>query len=292
VDEYMNRKSTGRDKVFDIIIMVIVGIIAFCFLIPLLNVLSSSFSSADAVLSGKVGLFPVDFDLSGYKTVINDSKIWNGFKNSLIYTLIGTIIQVTCQMLCAYPLARKDFKGRKFINLFLVLTMFISGGMIPSYLLVTGLHIDNTIWAIILPGCISVFNIIVIRTYIESSISMEVQEAAMIDGCGDVQIFTRIVLPLCRPIIAVMILYGIVGYWNSYFNALMYVNDQSLMPLQNVLNDILISNEASLGGGVDVSAGEQLKYVAIVVSSLPLLVIYPFFQKYFEKGVTIGGIKG
>lgn len=288
----MNRKSTGRDKVFDIIIMVIVGIIAFCFLIPLLNVLSSSFSSADAVLSGKVGLFPVDFDLSGYKTVINDSKIWNGFKNSLIYTLIGTIIQVTCQMLCAYPLARKDFKGRKFINLFLVLTMFISGGMIPSYLLVTGLHIDNTIWAIILPGCISVFNIIVIRTYIESSISMEVQEAAMIDGCGDVQIFTRIVLPLCRPIIAVMILYGIVGYWNSYFNALMYVNDQSLMPLQNVLNDILISNEASLGGGVDVSAGEQLKYVAIVVSSLPLLVIYPFFQKYFEKGVTIGGIKG
>lgn len=288
----MNRKSTGRDKAFDIIIMVIVGIIAFCFLIPLLNVLSSSFSSADAVLSGKVGLFPVDFDLSGYKTVINDSKIWNGFKNSLIYTLIGTIIQVTCQMLCAYPLARKDFKGRKFINLFLVLTMFISGGMIPSYLLVTGLHIDNTIWAIILPGCISVFNIIVIRTYIESSISMEVQEAAMIDGCGDVQIFTRIVLPLCRPIIAVMILYGIVGYWNSYFNALMYVNDQSLMPLQNVLNDILISNEASLGGGVDVSAGEQLKYVAIVVSSLPLLVIYPFFQKYFEKGVTIGGIKG
>lgn len=288
----MNRKSTGRDKVFDIIIMVIVGIIAFCFLIPLLNVLSSSFSSADAVLSGKVGLFPVDFDLSGYKTVINDSKIWNGFKNSLIYTLIGTIIQVTCQMLCAYPLARKDFKGRKFINLFLVLTMFISGGMIPSYLLVTGLHIDNTIWAIILPGCISVFNIIVIRTYIESSISMEVQEAAMIDGCGDVQIFTRIVLPLCRPIIAVMILYGIVGYWNSYFNALMYVNDQSLMPLQNVLNDILISNEASVGGGVDVSAGEQLKYVAIVVSSLPLLVIYPFFQKYFEKGVTIGGIKG
>lgn len=288
----MNRKSTGRDKVFDIIVMIIVGLIAFCFLLPLLNVLASSFSDADAVLAGKVGLFPVDFSLEGYKTVLNDSKIWNGFKNSLLYTLIGTVIQVICQVLCAYPLARKDFKGRKVINLFLVLTMFVSGGMIPTYLLIQGLHIDNTIWAIILPGVISVFNIIVIRTYMESSISMEVQEAAMIDGCGDVQIFTRIVLPLCRPIIAVMILYAVVGYWNSYFNALMYVNDESLMPLQNVLNDILISNEASLGGGTDVSAGEQLKYVTIVVSSLPLLVIYPFFQKYFEKGVTIGGIKG
>ena len=147
-------------------------------------------------------------------------------------------------------------------------------------------------WAIILPGCISVFNIIVIRTYMESSIPKELQEAAMIDGCGDVRIFTRIVLPLCRPIIAVMILYAVVGYWNSYFNALMYVQDINLMPLQNVLNSILVSNESSLGSGTDVNLSEQLKYVTIVVSSLPLLVVYPFFQKYFEKGVTIGGVKG
>ncbi len=288
----MNRKSTGREKVFDIIVMVIVGLIAFSFLIPLLNVLASSFSSADSVISGKVGLFPVDFTLDGYKTVFKDNNIWKGFKNSLIYTLIGIVIQVVCQVLCAYPLARRDFKGRKVVNLFLVLTMFVSGGMIPTYLLISQMNLLNTIWAIILPGCISVFNIIVIRTYMESSISMEVQEAAMIDGCGDVRIFTRIVLPLCRPIIAVMILYAVVGYWNSYFNALMYVTDESLKPLQNVINDILISNEASVGGGMDVSAGEQLKYVTIVVSSLPLLVIYPFFQKYFEKGVTIGGVKG
>ena len=195
-------------------------------------------------------------------------------------------------MLCAYPLSRKDFKGRKFLNLFLVLTMFISGGMIPTYLLITQLHLYNTMWAIILPGCISVFNIIVIRTYMESSIPKELQEAAMIDGCGDVRIFTRIVLPLCRPIIAVMILYAVVGYWNSYFNALMYVQDINLMPLQNVLNSILVSNESSLGSGTDVNLSEQLKYVTIVVSSLPLLVVYPFFQKYFEKGVTIGGVKG
>lgn len=289
----MVKNSMGKEKIFDIAIMVIVGIIAITFLVPLLNVLASSFSSADRVVAGDVGLFPVDFSLNGYKEIFKNNTIWTGFKNSLIYTAIGTVIQVTAQMLCAYPLSRKDFKGRKFINLFLVLTMFVSGGMIPTYILVTQLNLYNTIWAIILPGCISVFNIIVIRTYMETSIPMEVQEAAMIDGCGDFSIFFRIVLPLCRPIIAVMILYAVVGYWNSYFNAMMYVQDQSLYPLQNILNNILISNQSSLGGGVtDINTAEQLKYVIIVVSSLPLLIIYPFFQKYFEKGVTIGGVKG
>lgn len=289
----MEKNSVGKERIFDIAIMVIVGIIAITFLVPLLNVLASSFSSADRVVAGDVGLFPVEFSLNGYKEIFKNNTIWTGFKNSLIYTAIGTVIQVTAQMLCAYPLSRKDFKGRKFINLFLVLTMFVSGGMIPTYILVTQLNLYNTIWAIILPGCISVFNIIVIRTYMETSIPMEVQEAAMIDGCGDFSIFFRIVLPLCRPIIAVMILYAVVGYWNSYFNAMMYVQDQSLYPLQNILNNILISNQSSLGGGVtDINTAEQLKYVIIVVSSLPLLIIYPFFQKYFEKGVTIGGVKG
>ena len=288
----MNIARTKGDKVFDTIIIIIVSIIAILFLFPLLNVLASSFSSADAIVAGKVGIFPQQFTLSGYKQILQNQSIWKGFWNSIKYTFIGTIIQVTCQMLCAYPLSRKDFKGRKFLNLFLVLTMFISGGMIPTYLLITQLHLYNTMWAIILPGCISVFNIIVIRTYMESSIPKELQEAAMIDGCGDVRIFTRIVLPLCRPIITVMILYAVVGYWNSYFNALMYVQDINLMPLQNVLNSILVSNESSLGSGADVNLSEQLKYVTIVVSSLPLLVIYPFFQKYFEKGVTIGGVKG
>lgn len=288
----MNITRTKGDKVFDTIIIIIVSVIAILFLFPLLNVLASSFSSADAIVAGKVGIFPQRFTLNGYKQILQNQSIWKGFWNSIKYTFIGTIIQVTCQMLCAYPLSRKDFKGRKFLNLFLVLTMFISGGMIPTYLLITQLHLYNTMWAIILPGCISVFNIIVIRTYMESSIPKELQEAAMIDGCGDVRIFTRIVLPLCRPIIAVMILYAVVGYWNSYFNALMYVQDINLMPLQNVLNSILVSNESSLGSGTDVNLSEQLKYVTIVVSSLPLLVIYPFFQKYFEKGVTIGGVKG
>lgn len=289
----MNRKSLGSEKIFDIVVMIIVGLIALMFLIPLLNVLASSFSSPDKVVAGEVGLFPVEFEIDGYLKIFKDKKIWTGFKNSLLYTFLGTIIQVSCQMLCAYPLSRKDFKGRKILNIFLVLTMFINGGMIPTYILISELHIIDTIWAIILPGCVSVFNIIVIRTYMENSISKEIQEAAMIDGCNDFNIFFRIVLPLCRPVLLIMILYGIVGYWNSYFNAMMYVQTESLLPLQNVLNNILISNEGTLGGGVsDVNAAEQLKYVTIVISSLPLLIIYPFFQKYFEKGVTIGGVKG
>lgn len=288
----MNRKSLGSDKVFDVIVMIVTGVIAFLFLLPLINVLASSFSSADEIVAGNVGLFPVKFTLEGYRNVLKDKQIWQGFRNSLLYTLIGTFIQVTCQMLCAYPLSRKDFKGRGFLNLMLTLTMFISGGMIPSYLLITQLKMYDTIWAIILPGCISVFNIIIIRTYMSSSIPYELNEAAMLDGCGDWKLFVKIILPLSRPILLVMILYAIVGYWNSYFNALMYVQTTSKLPLQNVLNNILISNESSLGSGMDVNAAQQLKYVTIVVSSLPLLVIYPFFQKYFEKGVTIGGLKG
>lgn len=290
----MTRRSFGKkEKAFDIVIVILVAIIALITLFPLLNVLAASFSSADRIVAGDVGIFPVDFTTKGYEMIFQNEEIWKGFLNSLLYTFIGTIIQVTCQMLCAYPLARKDFKGRKVINLMLVLTMFISGGMIPTYLIMSDavLGLLDTPWAIILPGCISVFNIIVIRTYMETSISTEVQEAAMIDGCGDFQIFLKIVLPLCRPVIAIMLLYAIVGYWNSYYNAMIYVTNQELYPLQNVLNNILISNESALGGG-DTNLAEQLKYVTIVVSSVPLLVIYPFFQKYFEKGVTLGGIKG
>ncbi|MCI2068543.1 MAG: carbohydrate ABC transporter permease [Bacilli bacterium] len=288
----MHKKATGSDKAFNIFIMVLIGLIALLFMLPLLNVLACSFSSADDVVAGNVGLFPVNFTLDGYKKILQETKLWKGFGNTLLYTSIGTVISIVAQFLCAYPLSREDFKGKKIVNLILVLTMFISGGMIPTYLIISQLGLYNTIWAIILPGCISVFNIIVIRTYMQTSISKELQEAAMIDGCGDFQIFLKIVLPLCRPIFAVMILYSIVGYWNSYFNALMYVQNSSLYPLQNVLNDFLISNTATLGGGTDVNAAEQLKYVTIVVSSLPLLVIYPFFQKYFEKGVTVGGLKG
>lgn len=285
-------RKISTDKIFDWIINILMGAIAIMFLIPLVHVVVCSFSSVNQVIAGNVGLFPVDFTIDGYKEVFADEKLWRGFGNSLFYTFVGTIIQVTLQMFCAYPLSRRDFKGRKIINLFLILTMFISGGMIPTYLLISKLRMLNTIWALIIPGCVSVFNIIVIRTYMETSIPFELQEAARIDGCGDFAIFCRVILPLSRPIIFVMVLYAIVGYWNNYFNSLLYIQDSSLFPLQRVLQDMLVSNNSSIGGGTEVGKQEQLKYVTIVVSSLPLLIIYPFFQKYFEKGVVMGGVKG
>ena len=284
-------KRINHEKAFDIVITIIMGIIAILFLLPLLNVLACSFSSADKVVAGEVGLIPVDFSLEGYKQVFANGSLTRGFLNSLLYTFLGTVIQVTLQMLCAYPLSRKDFKGRKFLNIFLTLTMFISGGMIPTYLLISELQMLDTIWAIIIPGCVSVSNIIVIRTYMSTSIPNELQEAARIDGGSDFQIFLKVILPLCRPILFVMVLYAIVGYWNNYFNALLYIQSTDLYPLQRVLQDMLVSNSGSLGGE-DPNIQEQLKYVTIVVSSLPLLVIYPFFQKYFEKGVVMGGVKG
>ena len=285
-------RKISTDKIFDWIIYILMGAIAIMFLLPLVHVVVCSFSSVNQVIAGNVGLFPVDFTIDGYKEVFADEKLWRGFGNSLFYTFVGTIIQVTLQMFCAYPLSRRDFKGRKIINLFLILTMFISGGMIPTYLLISKLRMLNTIWALIIPGCVSVFNIIVIRTYMETSIPFELQEAARIDGCGDFGIFCRVILPLSRPIIFVMVLYAIVGYWNNYFNSLLYIQDSSLFPLQRVLQDMLVSNNSSIGGGTEVGKQEQLKYVTIVVSSLPLLIIYPFFQKYFEKGVVMGGVKG
>ena len=284
-------KRINSEKVFDVVITVVMGVIAVLFLLPLLNVLACSFSSPDKVVAGEVGLIPVEFTLDGYKKVFANDSLIRGFLNSLLYTFLGTVIQVTLQMLCAYPLSRRDFKGRKFLNIFLTLTMFISGGMIPTYLLISKLQMLDTRWAIIIPGCVSVSNIIVIRTYMSTSIPNELQEAARIDGCSDFQIFLRVILPLCRPILFVMVLYAIVGYWNNYFNALLYIQSTDLYPLQRVLQDMLVSNGNSLGGG-DPNLQEQLKYVTIVVSSLPLLIIYPFFQKYFEKGVVMGGVKG
>lgn len=286
------KRRINTNKIFDWVINILMGAIAVMFLLPLIHVVACSFSSVDQVIAGNVGLFPVDFSIEGYKEVFAEDKLWRGFGNSLFYTFVGTVIQVSLQMLCAYPLSRRDFKGRKIINLFLVLTMFVSGGMIPTYLLISKLHMLNTIWAIIIPGCVSVFNIIVIRTYMETSIPYELQEAARIDGCGDFGIFCRVILPLSRPIIFVMVLYAIVGYWNNYFNSLLYIQNSSLYPLQRVLQDMLVSNNSSIGGGTEVGKEEQLKYVTIVVSSLPLLIIYPFFQKYFEKGVVMGGVKG
>lgn len=290
--------NRGTDRVFNIVVIVIMSLFSIITILPLLFVLANSFSSADAVNAGEVGLIPVDFTLAGYERVFSDSEIMRGYGNTLLYTAIGILIQLILQFTAAYPLSRKDLRFRGVFNLFFVITMFISGGMIPTYLVVKALGLINTIWAMIIPGCVGVYNVIIIRTYMQTSIPWELQEAAMLDGCSNLRLFLTIVLPLSKPILAVMVLYSLVGYWNSYFNSLLYLTNRDLFPLQRVLDRILVSNQANAGGAGSIGAGEAalmnkvLKYVTIVVASAPLLIIYPFFQKFFEKGMLIGGLKG
>ena len=249
------------------------------------------------VNKGAVFFWPKEFTLEKYKKVLTDSQILTGFRNTLMYVVIGTVIQLALQFTAAYPLSRRDLKGRSIFNIYLSITMFVSGGMIPTFIIVKTLGMLNTIWAMIIPGCVSVFNIIVIRTFMQA-LPWELQEAAMLDGCGDVRIFLTIIIPLCRAVIAVMLLYSIVGYWNSYFNSLLYITKDELFPLQRVVQRLLVANESSssIGGNLGLSEqgvnSEVLKYVTIVVTSIPLIVIYPFFNKYFETGLMIGGIKG
>lgn len=288
-------ENKGKDRTFNIVIMVIMGIYALVTLFPLLTVLANSLSSSEFVNKGQVTFWPRGWTLENYAKVLQENNIWRGYGNTILYTVIGTLIQLVLQFTAAYPLSRKDFRGRSVFSMYFVLTMFIQGGLIPTFLVVKAFGMLNTIWAMIIPGCVGIFNIIIIRTYISSSIPVELQEAAMIDGCGNIKIFVSIVLPLCKPIIAVMTLYAIVGYWNSYFNSLMYMTDESLFPLQRVLQGILVSNESSvggIGGGEQALMAETLKYVTIVVASAPILLLYPFFEKYFEKGIMVGGVKG
>ena len=276
----MNITRTKGDKVFDTIIIIIVSVILFLF--PLLNVLASSFSSADAIVAGKVGIFPQQFTLNGYKQILQNQSIWKGFWNSIKYTFIGTIIQVTCQMLCAYPLSRKDFKGRKFLNLFLVLTMFISGGMIPTYLLITQLHLYNTMWAIILPGCISVFNIIVIRTYMESSIPKELQEAAMIDGCSIMQIYFKIVFPVIRPIIMTVAILNAMWIWNDYLLPYLVIGSE--------YKTISVAIQYLRGGYGSIDLGLMMSMLVLAI--IPIVIFYMICQKWIIQGVIAGAVKG
>ena len=290
-------ENRGKDKVFNWVILILMGLYAFVTLLPLLHVLANSFSSADAVNRGAVGLWPVEFSLESYARVFREESILRGYMNTLIYTAVGTVLQLVLQFTAAYPLSRRDLKGRNFFSFYFVLTMFVSGGMIPTYLVVKALGMLNTRWAMIIPGCVGIYNLIIIRTYITSSIPWELQEAAMIDGCSNVRLFWSIVLPLCKPILAVMTLYAIVGYWNAYFNSLMYMWNDDLYPLQRVLQNILIANDTgniggSIGSGEQALLSESLKYVTIVVSSAPILFLYPFFQRFFEKGLMVGGVKG
>lgn len=291
-------RDTTTDRIFSIINYVVLSFLLIIFLYPLIYIVSSSFSSTDAVLSGKVWLWPVDFSLEGYKAVFAYKQIWTGYGNSLFYMIVGTFINITITILAAYPLSRKDFYGRNFFMFLFLFTMLFNGGLIPNYLLVKEIGLLNTRWALIIPNAMSVFNVIITRTYFKMTIPDELHEASKIDGCSDFKFLWRIVLPLSGPIIAVMALFYAVGHWNSFFNALIYLRDQKLFPLQLILNNILVQNEVDPEMMMDIEhqasitgLRELLKYSLIVVASLPVLIIYPFVQKHFVKGVMIGSLK-
>ena len=273
-------------------------IIMVAILVPLMFVLASSFSDPSAVSAGKVLLWPVDFSLVGYQAIFQSPSILRGFINSVEYTLVGTVISVTLTLFAAYPLSRVDLKIRGPVMFLFTVTMFFSGGMIPTYLVVSKLHLINTIWAMVLPGAMGVWNVILTKTYIQTSIPDEIYESASIDGCSDWRYFVNMVIPLSKPIIAVMVLLYAVGKWNDFFSGLIYLNDASLQPLQLILRNILVQNDTT---GMAMNLGEQMnrqelktlmQYSLIIVSSVPLLILYPFIQKYFVKGIMMGSIKG
>lgn len=288
-----------RDKIFTVIVAVVLTLFFIVVLYPCIFVISASFSSGNAVQAGKVLLFPVDFSLEGYKAVFNTPKVWIGFRNSLFYTVAGTLISLVLTMTTAYCLSRNDVPGRNIIMLFFTFTMFFNGGMIPTYLVVRQMHMLNTPWALIIPGAISVYNMIVARTFIRNTIPNELMEASMIDGCSDIKYFVKIILPLSKAIIAVLVLFYGVGIWNSYFNALIYLNDRDLYPLTIFLREILLVESIDPSTVADpelqakiASMAGVIKYSLIVVTMIPIMLIYPFIQKYFVKGVMIGSVKG
>ena len=277
---------------------ILIGFLVLITLSPLLYVLIASFMDPFILRSQGLSLNPANWSLDGYKRVLQDPAIIRGFVNSIFYSFTYSALTVAVSILTAYPLSKQKLVGKRPITIFLMITMFIGGGLVPTYLLVKNLGMLNTVWAIILPGSINVWNIILARTYFKQ-LPAELEEAAIIDGANEMQIFLKIFLPWAKPIIFVLFLYAFVGQWNSYFDAMIYLNDADLQPLQLVLRKILIQNQPQqdmIGSATQMAEMAQLaeliKYSTIVISSLPLLVMYPFFQKYFDKGMMAGSLKG
>ncbi|MEC0106922.1 MULTISPECIES: carbohydrate ABC transporter permease [Paenibacillus] len=287
------------DRIFNIVNHFLLIIITLIVIYPLVFVLSASFSDPQAVLRGEMFLWPKGINLHSYEKIFQNKDILRGYTNTLIYTSVGTLINLVMTILAAYPLSRKDFIGRNAIMALFVFTMFFSGGLIPTYMLIKNLGMLNTFWVMIIPNAVSIWNIIIMRTFFQQSIPNELHEAATIDGCSNIQTLTRIILPLSMPIIAVTILFYAVGHWNAFFNAMLYLSDKDKFPLQLILREILIqgqtndmvkmSTESAIKQQREV---EGIKYAVLVVANIPVLLLYPFLQRYFVKGVMIGAIKG
>lgn len=285
------------DKLFDIVNYGLLGLFALLILYPLYFIIIASFSDPVAINNGQISFWPVGFNTLGYKKIFENAKIWRSYSNTIFYTVTGTAINIFLTMMMAYPLSRKKFFARKPLLFLAMFTMYFQGGMIPTYLWMNDLHLYNTPWVMILLPAMNVFNLIIAMNYISNNIPEELYEAASIDGCSHITFFTRIILPLSKTIIVVLVLYYGVAHWNEFMNGLIYLQDEGLQPLQMTLRSILLQNQASGLGDVDSmmeqqKAAELLKYGVIVVSTIPVLVIYPFLQKHFEKGVMVGSVKG
>ncbi|MCM3205846.1 MULTISPECIES: carbohydrate ABC transporter permease [Paenibacillus] len=297
-------QETRQDKIFLTLNYIYVTIAFLLVAYPLVYMISASISNPKEVASGAMWLFPKDITFEGYERVLQDQRIWSGYANTILYTVVGTAVNLAFTIPAAYALSRKDLVGRGFFMGVFMFTMFFGGGLVPSYLLIKELGMINSMWALILPSAASVWNIIVSRTFFQGTIPSELQEAAQIDGCSNFKLFFKIVLPLSMPIIAVMALFYGVGHWNSYFSAMIYLNDSAKYPLQLVLRQILVLQEMSAQGSgmMDGSSASALnnkaevaalvRYAVIIVSTLPVIIIYPFLQRYFVQGVMIGSVKG
>ena len=292
-------KYSTSDKILQAVVYTLVILLLIVIMYPLVYVVSSSFSSGNAVATGKVLLWPVDLSLEGYKAVFSYKQIWVGYKNTIFYTVVGTFLNLVITIMAAYPLSRRNFQGKGIYMTIFMITMFVSGGIIPKYILMTQLKLTNTRWALILSGALSVYNMNIMRTFFRSSIPGDLLDAAKIDGITDIGYLFKIVLPLSKAILAVITLYYAVGHWNSYFSAMLYLREPALEPLQTVLRSILIAGKLDLSNISDPEMLAKLqgmedlmRYAVIVVSSVPMLVAYPFVQKFFEKGVMIGSVKG
>lgn len=291
-------KST-EDRIVDAVAAVLVALVAICCLYPILYCLSMSFSGDDAIIKHNVVLFPKGFNLESYKMILEYPGFLNSLKNSVIYTVAGTLISLCCNLSLGYVLSRRNFVFKKFLSVYILIPMLFSGGLIPSFLLIKSLGLYNNPLAILLPGAVSVWNCILAKTFFQSTIPGEVVESALLDGANDFQIFLRIVLPLSTTIIAILALYAAVGIWNDYFNALIYLPDEKWKPLQLLLKEVLSATGSSISDIMSSQDylknyvnGERIKYVLIIVSTLPIMVVYPFIQKYFVKGVMLGSVKG
>lgn len=298
--EHTRMRMNGKEIAFKITLGFLCSMIFLLIAYPLYFIIIASFSDSTLVSTGKVLFIPKNISFFGYQEIFKDMRIWTGYRNTLFYTVFGTLVNMLFTLPAAYVLSRKEFRARRLIMFIFVITMFFNGGLIPTYLLMKGLSLTNTIWVFILPFSVNVFYLIIARTFFENSLPQELHEAAVMDGCSHFTFFFKVALPLSKALISVIGLYYLVGHWNDFFTALIYIRDTKLQPLQIVLRDILLSNQVfSSGAGTGGDAGgyaqryaDQIKYGVIIVSTLPILLIYPFMQKYFEKGVMIGSIKG